>query len=257
MMVRAYTFGVAVIVVGGCGRLSFDPLSGGGGGGDGGGGETAALDDTSCDDRHAGALFCDGYEDPAMSAWSYSVITNGRSERTAARPYRGVASLECEIFTINDFKSARWDAAVLGDMTSGDLYVRGYYNLDSASVIVDQYSLLDVAAELTPWPGIQVHLNPGNVVVSVREGGVSDQVAYDMPRDRWVCIELHVAIDPTNGRADLTIDGSPMLSIPANTTVTGGFYALVGGVHYASPLQNAARLWVDEVIADTQPIGCD
>jgi hypothetical protein len=82
--------------------------------------------------------------------------------------------------------------------------------------------------------------------------------AQSVPQGRWLCMELHIAIDATAGSVDVAFDGVPTYQTgPANTTVAGGYTNFDVGVHYATPAQAAASLWIDEVVVDAAPIGCN
>jgi len=39
--------------------------------------------------------------------------------------------------------------------------------------------------------------------------------------------------------------------------VSGGYTNLDVGVHYATPAESASEMWIDDVVADTSPIGCN
>ena len=54
------------------------------------------------------------------------------------------------------------------------------------------------------------------------------------------------------------LDGTVVASMTGiDTLVAGGYTKLDAGVHYANADQDAAKLWIDEIVADTQPIACD
>lgn len=98
-------------------------------------------------------------------------------------------------------------------------------------------------------------LVPGQFLITVK--GSTFGFTGDLPRDRWVCIELHVAIDPA-GFVELALDGgAAMRTATTDTTVTGGYTQADVGIHYATAAQTPAELWADEVVIDTIPIGCN
>jgi hypothetical protein len=249
---------VLLVAIAACGRVAFapapapvpdasDPL------GDG------ATDDArvvqSCAITHPQALLCDGFEATDMGPWNYLVQQQGRAERTTARAFLGAASLETETFDVSVTKAARWGLSDLfSGLDAGDLYVRAYLQLSSATQIVDHASILVVANGSPPYPSTFVLLRPGTL--SVLTDGVGIAVPYAFPRDRWVCVQLHIAI-ASDGYTELSVDGEQVARTAAmNTRVAGGYTTLDVGVHYATAPQPPVQLWIDEVVADTSPIAC-
>ncbi len=56
---------------------------------------------------------------------------------------------------------------------------------------------------------------------------------------------------PTDGETQ------PLQSGRLDTTVQGGYTNFDAGFHYATPTQPAAKMFIDEIVADTAPIGCN
>lgn len=253
-----------LVLLAGCGRVSFqssDAARGDGGilpPGDtmvnGDAPDSAALFD--CRMTHPTAMFCDGFEAPLTDTYDYSVIDNGRAEATTTRAYRGSRALEVETFDVADYKSARWGHKFGQEITSGALHVRAYYWVAGTTTFDEQASLLASGYGVEPYPSVYLRLSPGDVVVNV------DQTSYtftgDIPRDRWVCVELAIAIDPAAGQVIVSYDGAPQFTTPATDTLPGGGFSGVDiGLHYATPNQSPVSMWIDEVIVSTAPIGCN
>lgn len=217
--------------------------------------DSAALFD--CQMSHPGALFCDGFEGRMDESWGYEVITNATVDATTTRAYRGTHAFEAHTAAINDYKYARWGRYGEAPIGSGDLYYRAFYWMPSTTVIDDQASFLTFGNGQPPYPSAYVMLSGGMIHVNV------DSTSYlfpgDLPRDRWVCVELHINVSPTSGSFDLTFDGGTPMSASGIDTLVGdtGYTNLDVGVHYATPGQSPVDLWIDEVILDTSPIGCN
>ena len=80
----------------------------------------------------------------------------------------------------------------------------------------------------------------------------------DIPRDRWVCVQLAITVDPSVGVVKLSLDGSNHMTASTDTLVgVDGYSAVDFGVHYATPAQGPVVLWVDDVVIDTVPVGCN
>lgn len=253
----------ACSVLGGCGRFGFEPLAGSGDGGirppidstnNGDAPDSAALFD--CKMSHPSAMFCDGFEAPLNDVYSYSIIDNGRAEATTTRAFRGSRALEVETFDIAAYKSARWGVFYPFEVQSGDLYIRAYYWVSSGTSFNDQASILATGYAVDPYPSTYIRMGPGSFNMQIDAAGFS--FAGDFVRDQWVCLEMHIAIDDVNGVVELAVEGiNTMTSGLADTRVGTGYSGVDIGIHYATPDQTPVQMWIDELIADTAPIGCN
>lgn len=260
MFVMRGRLGLVVILAAGCGRLGFDdqtPASPPD--------ATAAIDAPAlpdaaallpCSVTYPGALLCEGFE-AADVMWDYTVIDQGTATRTTTRAASGVAALEVTTTDAAAFKYARWGRnGVFPALTSGDVYVREWLWLDGSTVVTDQLSVLVFGQGVTPFPSANLLLTPGAMTLKV--DGAGTPTALEFPRDRWVCVTVHLVIDAVAGSAELSLDGTMVAAVTGiDTDVAGGYTNLDAGVHYATTDQGAATLWIDEIVADTQPIACD
>lgn len=260
MVVMKGRLGLVVILAAGCGRLGFDDQA-----------PTSPPDATGapdaptrpdaasllpCSVTYPGALLCEGFE-AADVAWDYTVVDQGTASRTTTRAASGVAALGVTTADVAAVKYARWGRnGVFPALTSGDIYVREWLWLDGATVVTDQLSVLVFGQGTTPFPSANLLLTPGTMTLKV--DGVGTPTALEFPRDRWVCVTVHLVIDATAGSAELSLDGTVVASMTGiDTEVAGGYTNLDAGVHYANADQGPAKLWIDEIVADTQPIACD
>lgn len=233
-----------------CGRIGFDPDDGG---------STNPTGDAlavGCDVTHPNAQFCDGFEDPALVAWDYFIENDGTTARSLVRAYRGSASLYTQIFNVATYKAARRGVNLFPGLVAGDLYVRAFYWIPASSQITDQLSIMVTGNNIDPFPSANVLLVPGEIHLNVEVSGTFG--ALNFPHDRWTCVELHIVIDPAGGVIEAWVDG--MLRATGSdldTEVAGGYTNVDIGVHYATPAQAPAEMWVDEVVVDLTPIGCN
>jgi hypothetical protein len=258
-MMRSMRFGVWTLIAAGCGRIGFtsEPLD------DGMVADSPEVPvdappvvAESCKVTKPGVLLCEDFEEPSVS-WDYTIFDQGSAARSIVRAANGFASLEANINGSNNFKAARWGKNnVLPSLTGGDLYIREWIYLASPTVVTDQLSILVAGNQVDPFPSVNLLLRPGQSEVGVEGQGIN--VDFEFPRDKWVCVQLHVVIDDANGSIELAIDGQPVIdSMGGDTAVAGGYTNLDAGFHYATPTQSAARMFVDEIVADTSPISCD
>ena len=246
-----------VLLAAGCGRIGFTSteLSPGDGPTPDGASEQQPLQQ-GCNLTHPGALLCDGFEAVDV-AWDYQIEDFGSVIRSEARGAQGTASLKISIETVDEYKYARWGKnAVLDFLDSGELHLREYIFMPSSTVVTDQLSIMVTGNQVDPFPSANVLLTPGEIHAVVE--GTNAIAPFELPRDRWVCVELHLQISGSDGAIALEIDGSTIVSAQSIDTRVGGGYSNIDvGFHYATPAQPASEMFVDEIVAATSPIGCD
>jgi hypothetical protein len=207
----------------------------------------------SCKTSHSNALLCEGFE--SDTEWDYKVQDFGTAVRSSDGGAQGGASLRVQIDTVDEYKAARWGKnGVLSSLSSGELHLREYVWLSGD--VTDQLSIMVTGNLLPPYPSANVLLVPGQVHAVVE--GSSIPADFEFPHDRWVCVELHLGIDGSAGSISVDVDGSKVVGATGiDTAVDNGYTNIDAGFHYATPSQTAATMFVDEVVADTTPIGCD
>jgi hypothetical protein len=244
-----------VLAISGC-RFGFDEAdrdASGSAVGDGQG-DGALLD---CTMTHPTALFCDGFEGATMAPWDYQVVQSGTVQKTTGRAYRGSQALAITSDNSGNTKFARWGHILSAPITTGDIYLRVYYWMTSGTNITDVLGILVAGNGISPFPSTILGLRPGELTIT--PNGNVFPFTTDFPRDRWVCVEMHVSISSTIGFAEVTFDGTPNLNFRSASTNTdvGGYTNIEVGVQYANPLQDAVAMWADEVVFDTAPLGCN
>ncbi len=219
-------------------------------------GMDAGLDETACDDLHSGALFCDGFESPGLVAWAETRTTMGSASRSTATTYRGDGSLHAE--TTAGSGRANVIAYELGGRSTGELWARFYLYVPSPYAVTD-INVMTIHEDAVPFGGVGVGIFRGDQPYIYF--GTASRTAYapvaTITRDRWTCWQLHVEIG-SRGAADLRIDG---VEVAADTDIdtlpSAGFTSIVTGIGYSDPDQVPATVFVDELIIDDSPVGCD
>jgi hypothetical protein len=236
---------------GGAGSDDSDAGASGAGAADGGELAVSSL----CPERPS-ALFCDGFEDPSFSRWTYTVSNNGSLTRSTAHAHSGMTSLLATTGPAARGTEARWQTAVLANQKSADAWMR-FYDWVPASVIVTQYFSVRIMSETAmPYDGFELRLLPLFVDINSSSGVFQGLVSF--PRDRWVCVEMHVLIDPIAGVYEAYLDGTlAVRSPPSNTLPADGFSAAEVGVHFAGPSQGPVKVYIDDVVVGRSRIPCD
>ena len=208
-----------------------------------------------CPER-PGVLFCDGFEDPDMSRWAYPVFHNG-TVTLASMPVRtGTASLLAKTEVAAPGTEARWATDVLAHQKSGDAWLRFYDWVPSTFTVTRHFSVGVMSEIEMPYMGFELRILPSLVDINATNGVFPSTLSF--PRDQWVCVELHVFIDPNVGVYEAYLDGVlAVRSPPTNTLPAGGFTAAEVGVHYADPNQGPVAVYVDDVAVGTSRIPCD
>jgi len=208
-----------------------------------------------CPER-PGVAFCDGFEDPDFSRWEYPVEHNGMLTRSTAHAHSGTTSLLATTGPPTEGTEARWATVALANQKSGDAWMR-FYDWVPGTVVVTQHFSVGVMSEITmPYEGFELRIRPS--LVDINASNTVFPGTLEFPRDRWVCVELHVRIDPSAGIYEAYLDG--MLAVrspPLNTVPADGFTAAEVGIHYADPAQGPVQVYVDDVAVGTSRIPCD
>lgn len=208
-----------------------------------------------CPDR-SDALFCDGFEDPAFSRWSYAVVTNGTVTRSTTRVHSGAGSLRATTSLSEEHSFARYGVRVFDHQKSGEVWLRYYYYLPSSSDVDATFSSGLIAEIEPPYFGISLLIRPDGLDLST--GSTFIRSTNVFPRDRWVCVELHVQIDAVAGIAEAYLDGSRLVRSSAMKTLPSNGYTNIDvGVHYTNPGQGPVEVFVDDVAAGDQRVGCN
>jgi hypothetical protein len=243
--------GVAFVLLAGCGRLGFAPPEVNtydGGAGDAGPDDGSSVQ--ACPQK-PGAVFCDGFEDPSLDAWAQTV---GSLVRQTAIVHTGTAAARAT--TDGSQQPAGINVTPFDDITSGSLHYRAWFYVPSGFAIdkIEMFSTNGSGSNLgtvflVDQEELRVYAEPGL--------GHTVTTGVDVPRDRWFCIEVHVDVDASNGGLRLDLDGTTIGSGSGfGTLPTGGYTYLGVGSLFLPAGQSASTVYVDDVAAGTQPLGC-
>jgi hypothetical protein len=216
-----------------------------------------------CEVAFPEALFCDDFEfayGTERGVWGWDQLRDGTLETTEDPPARiGRRSLRAAI-TAPDGEAAlgvTFAPAVL----EGDLWVRGYF-LVPGEIDIDVLSLFYVASgDLSTGISFQLHAG-GQVAAWI---GTSEPAGHwigstaPIPRDRWGCLQLHIALDNGDGSVELFVDDVAVATqsgIDTVPVVLGGYATLLTGIDYSGAGQGAGVVHADEIVVSRTRVPC-
>jgi hypothetical protein len=213
---------------------------------------------SACEDVHAGAVVCAGFEPEALDAeWEDLVIVSaGEVERSTERVHTGEASLRA---ATTDAMSAAVVSRTFPPVTSGELYLRAYLFV-AAGQPTEIMNLFFLGSDPEPDPfiGLDFNLEDGAVQVFSPQADPVRQTADEtIPRDRWFCFRAQVEIDD-DAAVDLFVDDTLALHATGiDTAQEAGVTLLRAGVDWSSGQTEPFEVYVDDVVLDTVEVRCE
>jgi hypothetical protein len=202
-------------------------------------------------------LFCDEFED-GLTKWNYSVINRGTATVSTNFKSKGSYALRADTMasTSNSQSQARQGVKAFGHRKSGDLWARYFYYLPSYVSVTQKFSTAVISEYEEPWLGFSVLIFPDGI--GIESLSTSKKVNTTFPRDQWVCIEMHVQIDPLAGTFEFFMNGTHITSLVGMDTLPDqGYTSFELGVHYANFNQAAITTYADDVKLGTVRLGCN
>lgn len=213
-------------------------------------------DPTACDDVHAGAIFCDGFESGDFSAWDRELTPSTSVPMIETGiVYRGASSLRAE--ALPGASSGSGVEAEVFPIVAGisEQWLRGYYYVPSSPGLGMEFNTM---REASGGYDFTLLVDPDSTNVHNHSAMWRDSASDVFPVDRWVCVETHVRLnDATTGVVEAYWDGVRVLrATDLDTTAPRGLGEIMAGLSWKS---NASTrlIYVDEVVADDSMIGCD
>ena len=210
---------------------------------------------TTCGTVHAGAMFCDGFEDGTEDAWYNSWTRDGTTAIATDRAYRGRYSFLARTDVAAGRAAINTD--VIDPTTSGHIYVRAWFYIEP--VAVTDISLVQIGESVSPWAHASVSSVGGGTQLFINTTSpTTTRLGAAAPVDEWFCLELHVDVSATAGTIEHWLHGTRETSVTGIDTLPAqGMELVTVGAPYTGPSQVPARIYVDEVVVDDAPIGCD
>jgi hypothetical protein len=219
---------------------------------------TMPPDPTGCDDVHAGALFCDGFEGGDLSLWD-----GVRRPRDATATFvtdivfRGDRALRAETLPGGTNGAGPEVEVFPVDGTISEQWFRAYYYVPADPGLNLEIQQMREITGAYDWvhslgtSGSNMHSH--SLTPSLNVSSSSDV----FPVDTWVCIETHVRLnDDTDGVIEVYWDGLRIMESSLPTLTPRGLSQIFAGVSWKD--SSATRVvYIDELVADDEMIGCD
>jgi len=208
----------------------------------------------------AGVPFCDGFESATLAGhWAATTAVGGTFSIDTSRAYRGQSSLHLHQNALAANASSDVELDESQSFPASQLWMRAFVWLPSAFA-ADDAELLFAEENASPYQGVLLGVQSTSFHTDNTITGARKNSTTPMARDRWVCLEWTVAFG-ASGTTALTVDGVTAngLSGAQNLAPTPAIgqvgLSLIAQAPAAAGI--AARdVWIDELIVDTQPIGC-
>lgn len=212
---------------------------------------TDAMAASSCLDVHAGALFCEGFEDPQLPAWG---TPEAGISQVATPAYRGAGALRAEATGAE--AEVRLTAVPFAPRASGDVYTRSWHFVP-ADTEVSHVEMLGVHNS-GGVSGLAILVFDGELRAFLAgTGNVATIPGPLVPKDTWFCVESHIEIGAA-GSVQVWLDGVSTGQTSGVDTLPGtGIDRIVTGIPFTGQTQvGTAEVFIDELVIDDQPIGC-
>jgi hypothetical protein len=215
----------------------------------------APLAPSSCPDNVA---LCEGFEGTATGpAWSLATPLDATIAIDDECAYRGKQSEHVHTDAVGAGGSAVagiYETTV--DPTLPQRFVRAFiYVADPAPV--NALRLLQVSQNAAP-PNMTLAVKLAGTSLSLP--GATNGTDAIFPTDRWVCLEWEIGLGAPGTLQLWMDDGADAISVAQDTTQAAPPLSriLVGAGGYSSVVgdEPAHDLWIDEVIIDSERVGC-
>jgi hypothetical protein len=211
----------------------------------------------------AATSLCESFEAGISAYWGQK-NSNGSITLDATKAYRGTHSVKLHANAVAAGTSVdvRLTETKTFTVVPADFYVRAFYYLPSAPV--NGVQLYSAVQNTSPYYGVQVLDSPGGFLAhgdSISGGAYHRSNTIQPPTNRWFCLEWHIHVgDAATGLQQVWLDDNEVVDLKfvEPTSPPAGFGTLSIGYEFFSPsvANPASDAWVDEILIDTQRVGC-
>jgi hypothetical protein len=198
---------------------------------------------------HPTALFCSGFEDPTLAGFTTAGAV--LPIVVSAPTFSGAGALRAETSGADTESQAVYPISLTN---SGMVYLRAWIFVP-ADAAIDSLRLVGVGDDTQSDWGSAVALSGGAVALETN-GGVVAGTGGPVPRDQWLCLTLEVSLDHGAGTLRASVNDSVVAEASGLDTLAGGGAVRVWTGIERAPQAGAATILTDQVLVDTQPVGC-
>ncbi|HEX8796335.1 MAG TPA: hypothetical protein VF765_35535 [Polyangiaceae bacterium] len=205
-----------------------------------------------------GVLFCDGFEQ-GLGAWPQIEQTNGTIGLDTTHVHRGAHAIRAHE---NAITQPGGNPNVTIDHTQtwpSHFWVRFFVYAPSPFPPSDAALLNLIDGANNNKPGLQLYLSSDSANVSMTTYNTGDDQNWGSSTtsllDQWVCFELEA--DVPNGVLNISMNGTDLTDLDqTGLTLPSPDVTKLGLGFYNPNTQGAYDVWFDDIIVDSQPIGC-
>jgi hypothetical protein len=208
-------------------------------------------------------LFCDGFEDTALSDnWSQTQYGNAPPPQAdSVHYYRGTHALHARTYAVVDAGVSAY-STIQKLASSGSwpahFFTRLFVYQPSPSPPAPE-GFLDLINTASPYPGIELISNPSGPLAtftystSMDQSGTSDA---GLALDQWVCFEVEV--DTFNGASHVYVNDVENTALALTNLALPALGNVKVGMSFFSPAagQGQEDAWIDEVAVSASRVGC-
>lgn len=206
----------------------------------------------------SGVLFCDGFEQ-GLGAWPQIEQTNGTIGLDATHVHRGAEAVRAHMDAITQQGG---NPAVTIDHQQAwpaHFWLRFFVYAPSPFPPLNGAALLNLIQSSGANPGLQLFLSPSSANVSMTTYNTGNDQTWGSsttsPFDQWVCFEVEV--DAQNRIVNVAMNGTDLGDVDrTGLTLPSADITKLGLGFFNPNTQSAYDAWFDDIIVDSQPIGC-
>ena len=210
---------------------------------------------SNCETVFSGRLFCDGFESGDTSRWDGEQTGGAGSITVVDDPvYMGDSALRVQ-GNPGSGRTYAWKA-VFPTSGSTDQWLRGYYYFPGSNGFGAEVNAM---SDTDHTYDVVVAVNRSSTNFHTHSWPTDTRADWDMgiAEDTWRCIELHVHLDATEGAFELFVDDVLVAeAMDRVNTVPRGLSNILAGFGWKDSASTNV-VYVDEVVADDERIGCD
>jgi hypothetical protein len=205
------------------------------------------------------ALVCSGFERELRADWTdIAVEGSGQVDRVTTRSHSGAGSLHASTRSVESVADV---VARFAALRSGSLYLRAYLYVP-AGLPTDVMNVFFIGSRPDPlndepFVGVDLNLVAGALQLFSPQATPTRQTGVlEIPRDRWFCLRAELEIGSDAGASVYIEDALALRATGIDSSANGGVTMMRAGIDWSSSQDAFFELFMDDLVLDTQPVGC-